>query len=521
MISPLHREHTLDLTSEPLGAGWLRRRPTEAETREVLAPGVWRTGPKRYFRQALVEALDGATEVALLCSFLFADDLLAEAILRATKRGVRVYVLTASEQRIGKVVREDQTFEQRMGDQHKKLLESLAGKVLLRSAEHIHAKFLIIDPHSPTRGRAWLSTANFNRALEDNLELGVELDSSGARAMADFFQWAFWCEAERELRGAHRLIEIRSKHPTVPARPVDGAVLATLQDGTRLRDRLVALIKDARREILVASYGLGVDHVAVRSLVEAAKRGVRVAVVTRPRRSVAAGVAALASAGIVVVGHDKLHAKALVVDGQAIVMSANLEAQGLDHGFEIGAFLSASASAAVEESLRDWVDACPWLYRANATRGEHLGEFCPADAELRSGVMKVTHSHAEIVPVVFAPDALALGDAPAPALKPSPPPGELPQRVAFAWDVMPPCLPNGATERLQTKEREQQSRDGKSKKTCVRIPHDPRVFDHGGKVYVVLDNPSDVEGVRQAAATLGATVVLMKTTAPPSATLRR
>src|SRR5690242_7951007 len=104
MISPLHREQIVDLTTEPLGAGWLRRGPTSAEAREVVIDGVWRTGPQARFRQALVEGLDGAEEVALLSSFLLADDRLAEAMLRAAKRGVRVYVLTASEQRIGKVV---------------------------------------------------------------------------------------------------------------------------------------------------------------------------------------------------------------------------------------------------------------------------------------------------------------------------------------------------------------------------------------------------------------------------------
>ena len=181
MISPLHREQTIDLTAEPLGPGWLRRRATDAESREVVNDGVWRTGPQGRFRQALVEALDSAKDVALLSSFLLADDGLAKAMLRAAKRRVRVYLLTASEQRIGKVVRDDETFEQRMADQHKKLLDTLAGNVLLRSAEHIHAKFVVVDPQLPTGARAWLSTANFNKALEDSVELGVRLGSDDAR----------------------------------------------------------------------------------------------------------------------------------------------------------------------------------------------------------------------------------------------------------------------------------------------------------------------------------------------------
>jgi cardiolipin synthase len=508
MIPPLHREETLDLTRTPLGAGWLRRRPTMPDTRESAGPGVFRTGPGLRFRDELVAGLDGADEVVLLSSFLLADDELANAMLRAAKRRVRVYVLTASEQRIGKVVREDETFEQRMADQHRRLLESLAGKVLLRSAEHIHAKFLVVDPRLPSQARAWLSTANFNRALQDSVELGVTLDSAGARALAECFNWAFWCEAERELRGPHRLVEIRPNHPARPRRPDDGRIHATLKDGTALRDRAVALIRSARDEILVASYGIGADHLAVQALAEAAKSGVKVTMLTRPRRAVAAGVAVLASAGVSVFAHDKLHAKALVVDGQALVMSANLEAHGLDTGFEVGAVLSPEGARGVEATLREWASTFPWVYRDDAIRGDHLGDFCPAEAGLRDDLLKVTEAHLQTVSNVTATDALHLDQAPDPQLTPAPARGELPRRVTLRWDVLPPILPKGASERLVEVDQEEVGNDGKPRKVKQRVPQDPRVFEHGQRVYVVLRAPEDAERAREVAAKLGGTVVL-------------
>ncbi|XXT18796.1 phospholipase D-like domain-containing protein [Sorangium sp. So ce429] len=508
MISPLRREEALDLTAEPLGPGWLRRFPTGPDSQEAPGSGVWRTGPQLRFRDELVAALDGATEIALLSSFLLAEDRLADAMLRAAERGVRLYVLTGSEQRIGKVVREDEVFEQRMAEQHKKLLDRLVGKVLLRSAEHIHAKFLVVDPQTPERARAWLSSANFNKALEDSVELGVALDPAGARALAACFQWAFWCEAERELRGPGRLMEIRRQHPATPSRPADSAVCATLQDGTALRDRVMALIHGARREILVASYGIGAEHPAVKALIEAANRGVRVVVLTRPRRAVAPGVAALTAAGISVLAHDKLHAKALCVDGQALVMTANLEAQGLDKGFDIGAVVSPDTACGVERTLREWADTFPWVYRADATRGDHLGDFCAAEATLRDGITRVTPSCTQSLPAVVAPDALHLEDAPTPTLKPSPAPGELPRLVKFTWEVLPPRLPKEATERLQEVEREEAGKDGKPRKVKARVSHDPRVFEHGGKTYVVLPWAEDIERARRLAADLGAKVVL-------------
>jgi cardiolipin synthase len=304
------------------------------------------------------------------------------------------------------------------------------------------------------------------------------------------------------------LVEIRPNHPAAPPRPADDTVFATLRDGTALREKVVALIHGAHCEILVASYGIAADHVAVRALLDAAKRGVRVTVLTRPRRAVAAGVAALASAGITIVAHDKLHAKALVVDGQALVMSANLEAHGLDSSFEVGALLSRDTARGVEETLRDWASNFPWLYRADATRGDHLGDFCPVETGLREGIVKVTESHSHTVPNVVAHDALRLEDAPAPTLKPPPVRGEVPQRVKFTWEVLPPKVPAGAKERLQEVEQEEVDKDGTPKKTKTRTSHDPPLFEHGGKVYVVLRKPEEIERVRQVAAGLGAAVVV-------------
>ena len=508
MISPIPREQILDLTNEPLDPGWLRRAPTRTESHELVGPGVWRTGPQLLFRNELVSAMNKAREVILLSSFLLADDHLAQAMIQAAERGVRVYVLTASEQRIGKVLREDDIFEQRMVEKHKKLLEGLADKVLLRSAEHIHAKFLIVDPQSESGACAWLSTANFNKALEDSVELGVMLDADRVRGLAACFNWAFWCEAERELRGPNRLVEIKPNHPAAPPRPSHAAIFATLRDSMVLREQLIALIRGARNEILVASYGIAADHAAVGELVEAARRGVLVTVLTRPRPAVAAGVALLASVGVSIFAHDKLHAKAVVADGKALIMSANLEAQGLDKGFEIGAVLPADTARAVETALREWASSFPWIYRADAMRGQHRGDFCPALFGLRDGVVKVVHSHSQTVADVFANDALHLSDTPPPALKPSLVPGELPQQVMFTWSVLPPRLPKGAKEQFKTNEREKQGKNGKSKKEKESIPYVPPVYELMNKRYVLLRNAEEADKAQQLAADLGAMVVL-------------
>ncbi|KHO64386.1 hypothetical protein PT85_13785 [Pseudomonas flexibilis] len=396
-----------------------------------------------------------------------------------------------------------------MVEQHKTLLARLAGKVLLRSAEHIHAKFLVIDAHRQNAARAWLSTANFNKALQDSIELGVQLEQDGAQALAECFHWAFWCEAQRELRSANRLVEIKAP-PAMPRRPVHGQVVATLQGSNELREAVIAMIHGAQREVLVSSYGLNADHAVLGELVRAAERGVRVCVLTRPRPAVAAGAKKLAGAGIQVLAHDKLHAKALVVDGEAMVMTANFDAIGLDIGFEVGAKLPALSAAAVEQTLREWIDTFPWIYRADACRGEHLGDFCPANKGLRDGVMCVVEHRDKVLPDVEASDALSLDSAPAPQTPIADTAGELVQRLTLHWKVKAPRLPAGATEYKRLVEHDR-VRDGKQVKERMQVPFDPPAYQHKGLKYVVIRRSEELEQARSTAAQLGARLVLERT----------
>lgn len=505
IANTLDREAIIDLTRETLGAGWLRRNETRPQHHERLSENVWRTGPQLHFRDALVDAMNNAQEVLLLSSFLLADDAIANGLIQAAERGVRTYVITASEQRLDKFLEEDESFEHKMVEQHKTLLAKLAGKVLLRSGEHIHAKFLIVDPQLDHEAQGWLSTANFNKALENSIELGIRLPPFSARALAECFNWAFWQEAQRELRGPKRLVEIQSRPSLAPKRPSAPQVFATLNDGTDLRGQVLKMIRSADREILAASYGLDPEHVVLHELALAAQRGVQVSLLTRPRPAVAQGTAALAAAGVRILAHDKLHAKALVVDGHALVMTANFDTFGLDTGFEVGAILEPEAAQDVEHTLREWIDNFPWEYRADAVRGDHLGDFCPADKGLRDGVIRIVANHRQQAANIEAPNALDLEGAPPPRLSPIPVPQELPQQVHFNWQVRAPRLPDGATELFQESASEPPSSTGRPR---PKVPFDPPVYQHKKLKYVVPRTLAQADRASQLAEQLGARLVL-------------
>src|SRR5690606_27007476 len=72
-----------------------------------------------------------------------------------------------------------------------------------------------------------------------------------------------------------------------------------------------------------------------------------------------------------------LHAKALVCDDRAMVMSANLQKHGLDDGFELGVRLSGEDSKALRELLQAWTDHSQWRLEVPTTLGEVTGEVVP------------------------------------------------------------------------------------------------------------------------------------------------
>jgi len=501
MIEPIQKSKVVPAT-EPLPSAWLRMRTTEPDN-EAGSGAILRTGPTGRLRSALVRTIDEAQEVVLLASFLLSDEQIADALLRAASRKVRAYVLTASEHRIATFLRDDGD-DVSLADQHKKLLDRLANDVVLRSAEHFHAKFVVADPQG--RARGWLSTSNFTPALLKSVELGVELDAAAARTLAGWFAWAFWNEAEHELAGKGRLAKT-TEPPTAAQAPSPGSVVATTMQHTLLRDRVLALIDAARSDIRVASYGLSAGHPVVQALAAKARSGIPVTVFTRPRPAVKDAATLLVKSGARVLAHDKLHAKGICTDAGAMIMTANLEERGLDTSFETGLLLSPAYASRLGGIFAEWEKDFPWEYSAAPDHAGHLGEICLADSGLRDGIRRVVKE----IPVKLAPitarDALRMEETPEPDLQ-IPAGRDLARQARFEWEVRPPKLPKNAQERLREVTVENKDNKGRTKKSVKLEPYDPPLYEYNGEAYVVLRRPEDEEEIARVAADRNAHVVL-------------
>lgn len=506
MLKPQRCSYKMSMETERLPPCWLRRKPTAPDNDVPLASGLYRIGPAELFRRALLAAIDAAQQVVLIASFLFSDEEIAKALLRGAQRGVRIYVLTASEARLNSLPKEDDGFGQRMIQEHKRLLDSLADAVLLRSAEHFHAKFLIVDPRGP-QPRGFLSTANFNPALREGVELGIALGGDMVEALSRWFGWVFWHEAEHELSGKGRLARVESP-PGRITEPKHKGIWVTTRSHTSLGAAVLRIIEESQRELIVSSYGFDLDHAVVARLIDKAKQGRKVTVYTRPRPAVATAVAEMSAAGVRVFAHDKLHAKALLSEREGIILTANLEAHGLDQGFEVGVQLSQTARADLRTTFEQWQDQFPWQFAGAATRGEHLGEFCLPERGLRDGIREVVEQLPVALKPVIADDALALDRAARPNFVPPTTEQKIPRWFQFEWEVQPPRLPEKAKELKQTVVAEEKDKDGKVRKVEVQESYEPPVYEHRGKRYILVREQKHVKQARALAEKMQATVVI-------------
>ena len=183
----------------------------------------------------------------------------------------------------------------------------------------------------------------------------------------------------------------------------------------------------------------------------------------------------LAEAGAKVVGFKWLHAKAIWIDSeQAMVMSANLQADGLNHGFELGVRLTGGRAAEVRSRLTRWAEGAEWrlavapmLGDASGKvmlwqRGKLLDGVVQPSVDVELGTVTASSAHELMAQRPVVPSAGQIS--------------RLGHELRCTWAVVPPLLAPKAKEVLQPTE-------GKEK----AVPYTPPVFrEPGGRLVVAV-----------------------------------
>src|SRR5207245_2433706 len=94
----LRRERVVSFRDEPLPPCWIATQDVQPPSLPALVgSGIWQTEASGGLLAHVVRSLRSAREMACVASFLLADPDIIQALLEASDRGVRVYLLTASE----------------------------------------------------------------------------------------------------------------------------------------------------------------------------------------------------------------------------------------------------------------------------------------------------------------------------------------------------------------------------------------------------------------------------------------
>ncbi len=475
-------------------------------------------------KDRIAKLLASARKKVVVSSFLLADRDVEAAILEAAGRGVRVYVMLASEARLGDEPG-DGEFERRVLAEHNDVLSRLGGWALIRSAPHFHAKLVLVDPDERPAGL--LLTANLTReALERNEELAVELTPKEVKEAAELVRWAIWEGAE------HEMVELGNFRAVKPLGRVDHPapsphVLATTSSVTQLREEAVDLIDGASGELIVSSYGWDAGHPVVERLCARAREGVSLTVLARTRLRAMPALAALAEAGARVLGFKWLHAKALWSDsGRGLVMSANLEKHGLDGGFELGLRLEGERADELRIRLERWSSQAAWELLPAPALGEvagdvrvwHGGNLIDLEVKPRLTVDlgSVTAASAHVLKAP-APDLPRINGLPQPA-------HELEcRRLVRAPDLHPkakeimrtagggPEMPERTGARDSRAKAASRTAAGKKTKPA---PYEPPVFkEPDGKLVVAVRSPEEIQVARRVAEEAGAASIVVRMTA--------
>lgn len=352
----------------------------QASYQEFYSPDLWLIGPQRKFEKAIAQTIKNAREMVIICSFLLQDTEIIQAAL-GLAGNVRIYIITASENRLNEAnFRKEGLEEERIKD-HIKLLEKLKHRCLIRTASHFHAKFVLVDPKNPTHRKGFLSTANLTQhALANNVEMGLRLNDSQVIDLFNLFCTTFWHQSEHELLTQSQLkftrkiseeeipLEVTLQHVFSPKASLD------------FESTLLHLIQQTHGDIYLSTYSIEENNRVFQLIMQELENQRKVFLFVRPRDCLMSTLTILHQAGASIIGHHLLHMKLLIIDetseSKGCIFTGNLTQQSFSESFDIGVFFTVDQIRTILPVLQAWKDRHLLQYVGDLTVNDaSLGEY--------------------------------------------------------------------------------------------------------------------------------------------------
>jgi len=500
LVEPL--QETFDLSTKDLGTCWVKLSQGNSNAPYIAEKTVHLSGKRQFIIPsedgALLTAIEtmigNAKEMVCVSSFLIQESRMTDALLEAANRGVGVFVLTAREDDLKRADDDLIDFEREQIKDHIALLDQFAGKVLVRTSECFHAKYILVDPRSAdASGIMMTCNATKDPMLGSNIEVVLTLTPSEVRSFFAHFLRGFWNMADHELlekgelRGVKKesLASISLGNLTLPA---------TVEDVRSLEEQVLNIIRNARRDLILTAWSF--DSEAVHAAVlDACQRGVQVTVLTRPHHRTTRVLRDCAQAGAKVFGHPRLHAKCVIADARTgLVMTANMTALGLQTGFETAVPLEGSALDTLKNIIDDWRSVCDWNLMDQVTPAMVNGSILQFSKEGTPLVSRTVIPGEGKSLSAFRPDSCdkileySIGRKEIDRIMASDP-QKVFRQVTLKQMIIPPHLPEGSKEEIRKD---------------VQFP----LFRRGKERYIIVKTWEEVRAAQEPARKLNAKIVV-------------
>ncbi|MHB1440054.1 MAG: phospholipase D-like domain-containing protein [Cuniculiplasma sp.] len=306
---------------------------------------------------AVIKLIGEAKEVICISSFIIQDSEIIAEIEKAANRGVKVYLLTAAEKQVDSPYEDDNANLKDRKEASRDLLIRLGKKALIKTSQHLHSKFILIDPRKFPKG--FLFTNNLTvRAMNENIELGVKLEESEVSELFHQFLIGFWLEAEREiwLEGNESKLRDVKKHPEFITTNLEPKkVVWTVSNQSLIKQNLLQILGPAKTSISISAWTFDSNHEISKLLIDKAKEGVKLTIFTRPHHANQDFMRQAIKVGAEIYAHNLLHAKSVLVDDSiGMIMTANISSRGLDTGFETAIKLNSEETNALKDIHSEW-----------------------------------------------------------------------------------------------------------------------------------------------------------------------
>ncbi len=516
----VQKEKIIELTDEILPPCWIYReinnnhKENNYFNNTRINKGIWVSGKDGQLISELKSAIDKANEIICISTYIFSEPEIKESLINASKRGVRVYIITASNKHLKNKPDEDDDFNIRMYDEMYRLFSEMQGIVKIRTSEHFHSKFLLIDPFNLENRRGFLLTANIDtKALMGKLidgkfrvnpEICISLDDIEIKDLYKQFCLGFWEESTEESK-EKGFYPIKKK---ILNNIVFENILLNSSKDKSLETAILDLIENNSGKIILCTYGIQDDTKIFQKLLKELEKGREIIILTRPRNKNMSALLKLVKGGAKVYGHDDVHAKVIIIENdklmKGIIMTANIEEISFTNSFESGKYLKREEYYSLLTILNTWISNFPLELKLGIKKGKTKKEvrvWNEKKQEIERN--KVIEEELINLPPLKA-NSIENYDKLEKDENEFKKPNEeinLYKKLKFIYSIRPPILPNGA--------KLYQWSNLESNKKILKKSKYP-IFELDEKYFIVIKDKTEFNEAKHIAERLNAKIVTLE-----------